>query len=159
MSRNASGEPECVWRVGIRQKGVSDGQAIAGIFVVLLICGAIIKIRKAPPAEVWIALVIIIGTAALIALITLVTIDYRKHRAAVEERTRVERAAQAAAAKREREKKVRREKRRRIQNLGSKNAALVESALAPSKPSGSKSATSAATHPLSGPPAKSTSHR
>ncbi|MDA4109725.1 hypothetical protein [Mycolicibacterium holsaticum] len=105
-------------------KGSDDvGKAIGGLVVFVIVLIALI------PKEVWIGLGILAGVAVAIGAIVWGIKEYEEHRTAAKERARVERAAQAAAAKREREEKARREKQRRIETLGSKNAALVESAL------------------------------
>ena len=100
------------------------GKGLAGLVVFVIVLIALI------PKEVWIFLGILAGAAILLGVTVWGLKEYEKRRAAAEARAKVERAAQAAAAKREREEKARRQKQHRIDTLGSRNAALVESALA-----------------------------
>nr|WP_090276496.1 hypothetical protein [Mycolicibacterium komanii]CRL69900.1 hypothetical protein CPGR_01735 [Mycolicibacterium komanii] len=82
------------------------------------------------PKEVWIALGVVVGGAALVGLICWAIVANDRRLAAKEKREREERVAREAAAKREREERLRREKQQRIKSMGAENAALVESALA-----------------------------
>jgi hypothetical protein len=106
-------------------KGSDDaGKALGGlIFFVFLLIALV-------PKEVWIGLGILAGVSILIGVTTWGISEYKKSRAAAEEQAKLEREAQAAAAKREREENARKQKQHRIDTLGTKNAALVESALA-----------------------------
>ena len=106
-------------------KGSDDvGKGIAGLIVFVIVLIALI------PKEIWIALGVVAGGAILIGFTAWATSEYKKSRAAAEERARAERAARGAAEKREREEKARKKKQQRIRALGKENAALVESAMA-----------------------------
>lgn len=94
-------------------KNSGSGGGIGGaIFVVIVIIAMI-------PKEIWIALGVIAGGAAVICVVAWVVNTVEKHRAAAEEQARVDRAERARA-----------EKQRRVDTLGRDNASLVESALA-----------------------------
>lgn len=82
------------------------------------------------PKEIWIALGVIVGGAAFIAMVAWAITANDKRLAAKKKREREERAAREAAAKREREEKRRKEREQRVKSMGAENAALVESALA-----------------------------
>lgn len=85
------------------------------------------------PKEIWIAIGVGVALTLVIVLFVWGINAYEKHRVEAAARAEAERAAQAAAAKCEREEKARRQKQHRIDTLGSKNARLVESALAAAK--------------------------
>lgn len=107
------------------RKGSDDvGKGIGGLIFVVIVLIAMI------PKEIWIALGVMAGGAALIGLVAWAVAANDRRVAAKKERERAERVARAAAEKREREEKARKEKQHRIQTLGKENAALVESALA-----------------------------
>ncbi|MGV0717847.1 hypothetical protein ABQE93_20815 [Mycolicibacterium sp. XJ662] len=109
-------------------------KAIVAVIIFIFVLIALI------PKEIWIALGVIAGGAAIIGFVTWALAANDRRLAAKEARERAERAARAAAAKREREEKARREKRQRIESLGAENAALVESALAAIKQVGASEA-------------------
>lgn len=110
-------------------RGISDGEAISVIVVILLVIGAIKKAIEAIPKDVWIVLGVTACAAAIVGLISWGIIEYDKSRAAAEEEARAERAARDEAAKRDRAAKARKEKQQRIKSLGAENAAFVESAI------------------------------
>ncbi|MCV7056499.1 hypothetical protein [Mycolicibacterium gilvum] len=106
------------------KKGSSDGSSVVGgfIFVVIVLIAMV-------PKPVWITLGIVAAAVLVTWIVYRIVVAVEAHRAAEEERERVERAQQAAAQKREREERARKAKQRRIDTLGKQNAARVESTL------------------------------
>ncbi len=105
-------------------KDSNDGCAtgVGGALFVIVVLIAMV------PKPVWIGLGVIAAIAAVVGLFYWATTAYEKTKAATEERTRAAQAVKAAADQRQREERAREAKQQRIEVLGSKNAALVESA-------------------------------
>ncbi len=104
----------------------NDGCAnVVGGFVVF-----VIVLIAMIPKPVWIFLGVVTAVAVVVGLIVKMLSAHEKNRAAAAERSRANQEAQAADAKRQREENASKRKQRRIEELGAKNAARVDSALA-----------------------------
>ena len=105
-------------------KDSNDGCAtgVGGAFIVIVVLIAMV------PKPVWVGLGVVVAIAAVVGLLYWATTTYQTVKAAAAERSRAEQAAKAAADKRQRDERARKATQQRIEVLGSKNAALVESA-------------------------------
>ncbi|MDQ1306031.1 MAG: hypothetical protein QG671_1863 [Actinomycetota bacterium] len=106
------------------RKASSTADSIVGLVIGGFILWALI------PKAVWIGLVAVAGIAVAVWITHKAVTGYRRGKAAAEKQAQLDAEAEAARVKREAKENARRAKQQRIEELGAKNAAVVESAQA-----------------------------